>query len=60
MRFYDREEQLKTLREMRELSYNGYSPVKRHVEEEKQPCRAEINETEPESGSVGVPEIHQS
>lgn len=25
MRFYDREEQLKTLREMRELSYNGYS-----------------------------------
>ena len=25
MEFYDREEQLKTLREMRELSYNGYS-----------------------------------
>lgn len=25
MRFYDREEQLETLREMRELSYNGYS-----------------------------------
>ena len=25
MKFYDREEQLKTLREMRELSYNGYS-----------------------------------
>ena len=25
MKFYDREEQLKSLREMRELSYNGYS-----------------------------------
>lgn len=25
MKFYDRKEQLKTLREMRELSYNGYS-----------------------------------
>ena len=34
--------------------------VKRHIEEEENPCRAEINEAEPESGSVGVPEIHQS
>lgn len=25
MKFYDREEQLKTLREMRKLSYHGYS-----------------------------------
>ena len=25
MKFYDREEQLEMLREMRELSYNGYS-----------------------------------
>ena len=34
--------------------------VKRHLEEEENTCRAEIDEAEPESGSVRVPEIHQS